>query len=64
MTDNTLLAVLIDRNLISRKELVEGYGRAAPGTESVDPDVKKLQASFKDESTIFPDDREEYEISL
>ena len=64
MTDKTLLTVLIDKNLISRRELIEGYGRATPGTQAVDPDVKKLQTSFKDESTIYPDDKEDYEISL
>ena len=64
MTDNTLLTVLIDKNLISRKELIDGYGRAAPGTQAVDPDVKKLQTSFKDESTIYPDDKDAGEISL
>ena len=63
MTDKTLLVVLLDKNLISRKELTEGYGRAAPGTQEIDPDVKKLQTSFKDESTICPDQGDE-EISL
>ena len=28
MTDNTILAVLLEKNLISRKQVIEGYGRA------------------------------------
>ena len=65
MTDNTLIAVLIDKNLISRQELIEGYGRAEPGKEIADQGVKKLQAVFaKNEGMIYPDDKEEEEISL
>ena len=65
MTDNTLIAVLIDKNLISRQELIEGYGRAEPGKEVADQGVKKLQAVFaKNEGMIYPDDKEDDEISL
>ena len=65
MTDNTILAVLIEKNLISRQELIEGYGRAVPGTQKEDLGVKKLQNIFsKNEAMIYPDDKEDYEISL
>jgi UDP-N-acetylmuramyl pentapeptide synthase len=65
MTDNTILAVLIDKNLISRQELIEGYGRAVPGTQKEDSGVKKLQSIFsKNEAMIYPDDKEDHEISL
>ena len=53
MTDNTILAVLIEKNLISRKDLIEGYARAKPGEEREDSGVKKLQEAFsKNESMI------------
>ncbi len=65
MTDNTILAVLIERNLISRKQLIEGYGRAEPGKQAADSGVQTLQKIFKDnESMIYPDDKEDEEISL
>lgn len=65
MTDNTILAVLIEKNLISRKELIEGYGRAVPGTQKEDAGVKKLQTIFsRNEAMIYPDDKEDHEISL
>lgn len=66
MTDNTILSVLIDRNLISRKDLIEGYGRAVPGTEKeMDNGVKKLQVAFaKNESMIYPENLRDDEISL
>jgi len=53
MTDNTILAVLIDKNLISRKDLIDGYARAKPGAQKEDSGVKKLQEAFsKNESMI------------
>lgn len=65
MTDNTIIAVLIEKNLISRSQLIEGYGRAVPGTEKEDIGVKKLQNIFsKNEGMIYPDDKEDNEISL
>ncbi len=65
MTDNTILAALIEKNLISRKELIEGYGRAEPGTQEADSGVKYLQKIFaKNEPMIYPDDKEDEEISL
>lgn len=65
MTDNTILAVLIDKNLISRKELIEGYGRAEPGKEEEDLGVKKLQKVFSNnEDMIYPDDKTDEEIRL
>ncbi len=61
MTDNTILAALIDKNLISRKQLIEGYGRAEPGTGEVDSGVKKLQKAFsKNEAMIRDDDGDFY----
>ena len=65
MTDNTILAVLIEKNLISRKQLIEGYGRAEPGKQAEDLGVKKLQRTFaNNESMIYPDDKSDDEISL
>lgn len=65
MTDNTILAVLIEKNLISRQELIEGYGRAEPGKQREDSGVKKLQKVFaKNENMIYPDDKEDDEICL
>lgn len=56
MTDNTILAVLIEKNLISRKELIEGYGRAEPGKQAVDSGVKKLQNDFSKNDSMIEDD--------
>lgn len=65
MTDNTILSVLIEKNLISRQQLIEGYGRAQPGKQATDLGVQKLQSIFaNNEAMIFPDDKEEHEISL
>ena len=65
MTDNTILSVLIDKNLISRRDLIEGYGRAVPGTGETDSGVKKLQQAFsKNESMIYPEGMDPHEISL
>lgn len=65
MTDNTILAVLIEKNLISRQELIEGYGRAEPGKQATDLGVKKLQKIFgKNEEMIYPDDKQDDEICL
>lgn len=65
MTDNTILAVLLEKNLISRKQVIEGYGRAEPGKQSTDSGVKKLQRAFaNNESMIYPDDKTDKEISL
>ena len=65
MTDNTILAVLIEKNLISRQELIEGYGRAVPGTQKEDRGVTRLQQAFsQNEAMIYPDDKEDHEISL
>ncbi len=53
MTDNTILSVLIDKNLISRKDLIEGYARAKPGEQKEDAGVANLQKVFsKNESMI------------
>ena len=46
MTDNTILAALIEKNLISRRQLVVGYGRAEPGKEEPDSGVTKLHQAF------------------
>lgn len=65
MTDNTILSALIEKNLISRRDLIEGYGRAVPGTEKMDSGVKRLQQAFsKNESMIYPEGVSEDEISL
>lgn len=65
MTDNTILSALLDKNLISREAMVEGYGRAVPGTEKMDSGVKKLQQVFsKNEGMIYPENLGEDEISL
>lgn len=31
MTDNTIISVLLDKNIVSRKQIIEGYTRPAPG---------------------------------
>lgn len=65
MTDNTILAVLIDKNLISRKQLIEGYGREEPGKEKEDLGLTRLQKAFgKNEQMIYPDDKKDDEICL
>ena len=65
MTDNTILAVLLDKNLISREDIIEGYGREEPAKSIVDPGVKRLQKIFeKNEDMIYPDDKEDNEICL
>lgn len=65
MTDNTILSALIEKNLISRKELIEGYGRAEPGKQAIDSGVAKLQKAFaNNEVMIYPDDKEDDEICL
>lgn len=65
MTDNTILAVLIEKNLISRQQLIDGYGRAEPGKQLEDKGVKQLQKIFRqNESMIYPDDKNDDEIYL
>lgn len=65
MTDNTILSVLIDKNLISRKQLIEGYGREEPGKQAEDEGVRKLQKAFgANEQMIYPDDKKDDEIRL
>ncbi len=63
MTDKTIISLLIEKNLISKREFTEGYGRPVPGTQERDKGVEKLQNAFKGfEKMILPD--EEEEISL
>ena len=65
MTDNTILAVLIDKNLIDRKQLIEGYGREEPGKGKEDAGVTKLKKAFgANEQMIQPDDIGDDEIFL
>ena len=65
MTDNTVLAALLEKNLISREQLIEGYGRAEQGSQATDLALQDLQKIFKNnESMIYPDDKEDEEISL
>ncbi len=65
MTDNTILSVLLEKNLISRKKVIEGYGRAEQGKQKVDSGVERLKTEFsKIESMIYPDDKKDKEISL
>lgn len=65
MTDNTILAALIEKNLISRKQLIEGYGRAEPGKQAEDLGVETLKKIFaKNEEMIYPDDKNDNEIYL
>lgn len=65
MTDNTILAVLIDKNLISRKQLIEGYGREEPGKQAEDEGVTRLQKAFgANEQMIYPDGKKDDEIRL
>lgn len=65
MTDNTVLAALLEKNLISREQLIEGYGRAEQGSQAIDLVLQDLQKIFKNnESMIYPDDKEDEEISL
>ena len=65
MTDNTILSALIEKNLISRQQLIEGYGREEAEKQTIDSGVKALQKVFSDnEAMIYPDDREDDEISL
>lgn len=60
MTDNTILSVLIEKNLILRKQLIDGYGRAEPGKQAIDPGVVRLQNLFsKNDSLINPDKGDE-----
>ena len=56
MTDNTILAVLIEKNLISRRELIEGYGRAEPGKQAADSGVKNLQSIFSRNEAMIDDE--------
>lgn len=63
MTDKTIISVLIEKNIMSKKEFNDGYGRPVPGNQETDKGLEKLQNAFKEfEKMILPDD--EQEISL
>lgn len=63
MTDTTINSLLIEKNIMSKKEFIEGYGRPAPGKQETDRGVANLQKAFGTfEKMILPDD--EQEISL
>lgn len=65
MTDNTIISVLLDKNIVSRKQIIEGYARPAPGIQKEDMGVVKLQKAFSDfGKMILPDDIDEREIML
>lgn len=60
MTDNTILAVLIEKNLISRQQLIEGYGREEPGKQAIDQGVENLKGIFRKNEAMIDDDGDFY----
>lgn len=59
MTDKTILSVLLDKNIVTTKQIIEGYARPAPENKIKDIQVENLQATFeKFEEMIKPDEGE------
>lgn len=57
MDDETIKAVLLEKNVIASKDIRDGYVRPAPGTEKTDNGLKGLQDIFAGYSQmILPDD--------
>ena len=66
MTDNTIISVLLAKDLLTSEQIAKGYARPKPGTGEMDKGVEKLQAIFNKgvNNMIEPDDIPEEEISL
>ena len=65
MTDNTIISVLLSKNIVSVNQIVQGYGRKMPGEQQVDNGVVNLQKAFSQyETMIWPDDAKEEDIRL
>ena len=66
MTDNTIISVLLAKDLLTSEQIAKGYARPKPGTGEMDKGVEKLQAIFNKgvNNMIEPDDILEEEISL
>jgi len=56
MTDKTILIALLDKNIISVKDLLEGYERLEPGQQLEDFGVRKLQNTFSGIEDMINDD--------
>ena len=62
MTDNTLMAILLNRNIISKKTLIKKYARPSKEMKTKDAAIKALQKSFRSDTykgMILPDSQEE-----
>ena len=65
MTDNTIISYLLYKNIVTSKQLVDGYGRPVEGSLHRDKGLQNLQANFKKiDGMIKPDDIPEEEIRL
>lgn len=69
MTDNTLIAVLLNRGLLSREYIIKNYGRPAKDnteTKEYDKGLVKLQQAYNEalDALIEPDDIPEDQIRL
>lgn len=66
MTDNTLDALLISRDLMSQQYINENYGRPPKGKGVIEAGVQRLQGEYNAalDATIMPDDIPEEEITL
>ena len=66
MTDNTIISVLLAKDLLTSEQIAKGYARPKPGTGEMDKGVERLQAIFNKgvNNMIEPDDIPEEEISL
>ena len=68
MTDNTLIAVLLNRGLLSREQLIKKYGRPSKNViaKEFDQGLTQLQNSYSEalNGLIKPDDIPEEEITL
>jgi len=65
LSDNNIISYLLSRNLLTPKQVIEGYGRPASGVIKKDVGLKKLQEAFgKFDEMIFPDDTKEEDIRL
>lgn len=66
MTDNTIISVLLAKDLLTSEQIAKGYARPKPGTGEMDKGLEKLQAIFNKgvNNMIEPDDIPEEEISL
>ena len=54
------ILVLIEKNLISRQQLIEGYGREEPGKQVIDQGVENLKRIFSKNESMIDDDGELY----